>query len=68
MRNPWRWSFDKVTGDLWIGDVGQGAQEEIDFIPAGTTDYLNLGWNCREGLASYPSSLTCGVAADYWSR
>ncbi len=66
MRNPWRWSFDPVTGDLWIGDVGQGAQEEVDFIPAGTTEYLNLGWNCREGFASYPSSLTCGVASDYW--
>lgn len=65
VRNPWRWSFDKVTGDMWIGDVGQGAQEEIDFIPAGTTDFLNLGWNCREGSVSYPSSLTCGPATDY---
>ena len=48
MRNPWRISFDRETGDLWIGDVGQGAWEEVDHAPAGTGG-LNYGWNLMEG-------------------
>ncbi|HEY3518534.1 MAG TPA: PQQ-dependent sugar dehydrogenase, partial [Gammaproteobacteria bacterium] len=48
-RNPWRWSFDSATGDLWAGDVGQGAREEIDRVQRGG----NYGWNCREGLLAY---------------
>ncbi len=48
LRNPWRCSFDRVTGDLWIGDVGQNAVEEIDFVPAGQKG-LNFGWRCQEG-------------------
>jgi len=49
LRNPFRSSFDRNTGDLYIGDVGQGDIEEIDLIPAGTTDALNFGWPVREG-------------------
>lgn len=49
VRNPWRMSFDRATGDLWIADVGQGAVEEVDFISAGTSAGLNLGWRCYEG-------------------
>jgi len=49
LRNPWRCAFDRATGDLWIGDVGQGAREEIDVIPAGVAD-LNFGWRPREGF------------------
>ena len=49
LRNPWRASFDSLTGDLYIGDVGAGAREEIDIIPAGTTEALNFGWSDREG-------------------
>jgi glucose/arabinose dehydrogenase len=48
LRNPWRMSFDRATGDLWIGDVGQGAWEEIDVAPAGTGG-LNFGWRIMEG-------------------
>lgn len=57
MRNPWRISFDRGTGDLWIGDVGQNAEEEIDLIPAGSAG-LNLGWDCKEGYSDFfqPSS------------
>src|SRR6185436_4613955 len=49
LRNPWRISFDKLTGDLYIGDVGQNQWEEIDFVPAGTSGRLNFGWNLYEG-------------------
>lgn len=48
LRNPWRDSFDRTTGDLYIGDVGQSSFEEIDFQPAGVGD-LNFGWQCMEG-------------------
>jgi glucose/arabinose dehydrogenase len=48
LRNPWRYSFDRVTGDLWIGDVGQNQYEEVNYIPAGTTPPLNFGWPIME--------------------
>ncbi len=48
-RNPYRWSFDRDTGDMIIGDVGQSSREEVDFEPAGSAGGLNYGWNCREG-------------------
>ena len=47
--NPWRWSFDRATGDLFIGDVGQNAREEIDYQPASSSGGENYGWSCREG-------------------
>lgn len=50
LRNPWRCSFDRATGDLWIGDVGQNAVEEIDFAAAGQKG-LNFGWRCMEGAS-----------------
>jgi len=50
LRNPWRNSFDRLTGDMWIGDVGQNAIEEVDFVPAGLGG-LNFGWRCMEGAA-----------------
>lgn len=49
LRNPWRFSFDLVTGDIWIGDVGQNEWEEIDFQPASSTGGENYGWRCYEG-------------------
>jgi glucose/arabinose dehydrogenase len=53
LRNPWRYSFDPQTGDLWIGDVGQSAWEEIDRLPAGSPAGANLGWNLLEGSHRY---------------
>lgn len=53
LRNPWRMSFDKLTGDLFIGDVGQNAWEEIDHVPAGSADGMNFGWNQFEGNHPY---------------
>jgi glucose/arabinose dehydrogenase len=49
LRNPWRFSFDRSTGDLIVGDVGQDMQEEIDFVPAGTGAGANYGWSIWEG-------------------
>lgn len=49
LRNPWRFSFDRQTGELWIGDVGQGLREEIDFQPADSPGGENYGWPCLEG-------------------
>lgn len=49
LRNPWRFSFDRSTGDLWIADVGQNAWEEINFTPASSTGGENYGWRCMEG-------------------
>jgi glucose/arabinose dehydrogenase len=53
LRNPWRMSFDRATGDLYIGDVGQGEWEEIDFLPAGSSGGANFGWDHREGAHDY---------------
>ena len=53
LRNPWRFSFDLLTGDLYIGDVGQNLYEEIDWLPAGAITGANFGWNAREGLHPY---------------
>ncbi|MCC7360903.1 MAG: PQQ-dependent sugar dehydrogenase [Anaerolineales bacterium] len=50
LRNPWRFSFDAATGDLYIADVGQAAHEELDRVRAGTSAGLNFGWHCYEGL------------------
>ncbi len=64
IRNPWRWSFDKLTGDIWIGDVGQNAREEINFQPASSSGGENYGWNCREGSIAFnnPASACSGVS------
>jgi glucose/arabinose dehydrogenase len=56
LRNPWRFSFDRTTGDLWIGDVGQNAWEEVDFRPASSTGGENYGWSLREGNHEYKGS------------
>jgi glucose/arabinose dehydrogenase len=53
LRNPWRFSFDSANGDLWIGDVGQDAWEEIDHVAAGSKGGLNFGWPLYEGNELY---------------
>lgn len=81
LRNPWRWSFDRQTGALWVGDVGQSDREEIDRVAAGD----NLGWNRWEGsncyragrcstegvvmpVAEYSHTLGCSVTGGYVYR
>lgn len=53
LRNPWRFSFDQATADLYIADVGQNQWEEIDFLPAGSPGGANFGWSYREGKHPY---------------
>ncbi len=53
LRNPWRWSFDRQNGDLWIADVGQNAWEEINSIPFANASGVNYGWRCYEGNNTY---------------
>jgi glucose/arabinose dehydrogenase len=63
LRNPWRFSFDRVTGDLFIADVGQSAREEIDFEPRGAGGGLDYGWDVEEGSLCYdpdPGEPPCG--------
>ncbi len=64
VRNPWRCSFDRQTGDFWMADVGQGAVEEVNFVPAGTGAGFNYGWRCTEGTSCTGlSGCTCNGAS-----
>jgi glucose/arabinose dehydrogenase len=64
LRNPWRFSFDRLTGDLWIGDVGQNLVEEVDFQPSGDAGGENYGWRCYEGNQEY-NSAGCASASTF---
>jgi glucose/arabinose dehydrogenase len=59
LRNPWRFSFDRENGDLWIGYVGQQTIEEIDYQPAPSVGGVNWGWNVMEGDQCYPPGSMC---------
>jgi len=59
LRNPWRFSFDRETGDLWIGDVGQDLWEEVDFQPASSMGGENYGWRLMEGNHCYNPPVNC---------
>jgi hypothetical protein len=60
LRNPYRWGFDRLNGDLFIGDVGQGTREEVDYQPGTSNGGENYGWVCREGFIANPS-VSCSV-------
>lgn len=60
LRNPWKFSFDRQTGDLWIADVGQNLYEEVNRA-ASTESGLNYGWRCYEGNTAYDTSAGCPV-------
>ncbi len=64
LRNPWRYSFDADNGDLWIGDVGQGQLEEVDYQPASSAGGENYGWRCYEGTNPF-NTAGCGPSSDY---
>ena len=61
LRNPWRFSFDRQTGDLYIGDVGQNKYEEVDFLPANSASGTNFGWNLYEGFEAYLGGSAAGL-------
>ena len=63
-RNAWRWSFDRLTGDTWIGDVGEDKWEEVDFANSGNKGGQNYGWPCYEGNATFN---TAGCSDNYTS-
>ncbi len=62
MRNPFRFTFDRLTGDIYLGDVGQNEWEEINLIRATTPAPVNLGWVCREGCTSSSVSSGCSTS------
>jgi len=64
LRNPWRFSFDRGTGALWIGDVGQSRREEIDRLRPGRPPGANLGWNAYEGTLTYDSAAAAKLDKD----
>jgi glucose/arabinose dehydrogenase len=59
LRNPWRYSFDRLTGDLYIADVGQNVYEEVNFEPAGDPGGRNYGWPIMEGMHCFPADRPC---------
>lgn len=61
LRNPWRFSFDRLNGDLYIGDVGQNNWEEVDYLPAGAPAGANFGWKLREGTHPFAGQQTEGL-------
>lgn len=64
LRNPFRISFDREEGDLWIGDVGQSSWEEVDYVESGDPGGLNFGWRCYEGLAPFNTE-GCAAQSTY---
>lgn len=62
LRNPWRFGFDPCNGDLYVGDVGQNTQEEIDYLPGGAAAGTNFGWRIMEGSVCRPGEGICNTA------
>ena len=61
LRNPWRFSFDRKTGALWIGDVGQDSWEEVDYLRPGAPAGADFGWSAYEGTHVYNATIAAGV-------
>jgi glucose/arabinose dehydrogenase len=64
LRNPYRWSFDRSNGDMWIGDVGQGNREEINYRAAASSAGANYGWRCYEGKLNF-NTTGCQAQGNY---
>ena len=67
LRNPWRWSFDKSNGDMWIADVGQGAWEEVNYSTLAGSKGADFGWHCKEGNHNTPGVTVCDPGTNYKS-
>ncbi len=67
LRNPYRWSFDRHTGDIYIGDVGQSTKEEINYTAAGQIAGKNYGWDCYEGTSTHTTDAPCLPLSNYIS-
>jgi glucose/arabinose dehydrogenase len=65
LRNPYRWSFDRYNGDLYIGDVGQSTREEVDYLPASQIAGANFGWKCWEGSFQHSNASSCLPFSSY---
>ena len=65
LRNPWRFSFDRLTGELFIGDVGQRTIEEIDHLPSGSLGGTNFDWNVMEGTTCSDGSVDCNILGEF---
>ncbi len=65
LRNPWRNSFDRLTGDLYIGDVGGDSWEEIDVIKVDTAEFMNFGWKCYEGFMLRAGTICDSIVPDF---
>jgi glucose/arabinose dehydrogenase len=65
LRNPWRWSFDRLTGNTWIADVGQAQREEVSVVTPTLANGANYGWRCYEGLNPYINTGGCQPASSY---
>lgn len=61
LRNPWRYAFDQLTGDLYVGDVGQNIWEEVDFLPTNAPASANFGWDLREGSHPFEGTVSEGM-------
>ena len=59
LRNVWRFSFDRLNGDMYLGDVGQNSWEEINYIPSNSQGGINFGWNVMEASSCFPEDYNC---------
>jgi glucose/arabinose dehydrogenase len=68
LRNPWRWSFDRLTGDMWIADVGQNVFEELNAVPAAQLKGKNFGWSMFEAEACFKTNPPCDTTNKFFPQ